>query len=133
MSFDALLYDYIVKEETFQDGDVIIEEGSTGYWINVVMEGRVKVKKNTPKGMMTINTLKEGSFFGEMVFFQTVKQTRFASVVADGTVIIGTLDTERLTKDLNSLSPRLKKLINTLLKRRREATEKLIRLIIKSK
>jgi CRP-like cAMP-binding protein len=133
MSVDALLFDYIVKEETFKDGDVIIEEGSTGYWINVVMEGKVKVKKITPKGMITINTLKEGNFFGEMVFLQTGEKSRFASVVADGTAVIGTLDAERLTMDLNTLSPRLKKLINTLLNRRREATEKLITLMLNTK
>ena len=133
MSIDALLYDYIIREENYQDGEIIIEEGSTGYWVYVVMEGRVNINKETPKGTLTIDTLKEDAFFGEMAFFQAVKDVQFASAVADGPVVIGALDTERLTRDLNTLSPRLKKLIDTLLKRRMEATQKFVELTLKSK
>ena len=81
---------------------------------------------------MTIDTLGENSFFGEMAFFQAVKDVQFASAVADGSVLIGTLDTERLTRDLNSLSPRLKKLLDTLLKRRLESTQKFVDILLKS-
>ena len=60
---DHLLLGYIASEETYEDRTVIIEEGSKGEWICVVLEGRVKVKKKTEKGKVTLDTLKEGDIF----------------------------------------------------------------------
>jgi len=130
MTISPLFFEYIVKEEHYSDGDMINEEGSSGNWISVVLEGQVKIKKQSPKGSITLMTLKEGNAFGELVFFETVKETRFMSVTAVGNVVVGILDTERLTIDLNTLSPRLKKLIACLMRKRRESTNKLIQMLV---
>ena len=58
MSTDTVFDPYISEVKKYADGDVIIEEGSFGSWIYVVLEGSVKVKKRTAKGMVTIDTLK---------------------------------------------------------------------------
>jgi len=42
------LHSYVVGESTYSDGEVIIEEGSQGSWIYVILEGSAKVKKRTP-------------------------------------------------------------------------------------
>ena len=39
---------YIRDEETHPDGTVIFEEGGFSDWVYVIMEGEVKVSKNTP-------------------------------------------------------------------------------------
>jgi len=57
---DPALHSYIAEETTYSDGEVIIEEGSRGSWIYVILEGSAKVKKRTPKGMVTIDILREG-------------------------------------------------------------------------
>ncbi|MBW1682325.1 MAG: cyclic nucleotide-binding domain-containing protein [Deltaproteobacteria bacterium] len=119
---DHLLLGYIASEETYEDRTVIIEEGSKGEWIFVVLEGRVKVKKKTEKGKVTLDTLKEGDIFGEMVLLEQRKGVRTASVVADGRVRVGVLDTQRVVRDYESLSPQLKDLIRTLIVRLKETT-----------
>lgn len=115
MSIEGFLYGYIVNEEDYPGNAAIIREGTEGDWVYVILKGKVKVKKNTPKGMVTLATLKEGAIFGEMAMFDKVKKRRTATIIADGPVKIGVLDRERLDKEFESLSPQLKGLIKTLL------------------
>ena len=124
MSFEQYIYAYVAKEEQFQDNEYIIQEGSKGDWAFVILKGRVKVKKMTAKGIVTIDNLKDGDIFGEMIFWASGKGTRTASVVADGPVTLGILDTVRLLKEYESLSPSLKSIMRSLIIRLSGATKK---------
>ena len=68
MAIDQLLYVYVLSEEDYPANAVIVREGSKGEWIYIVLEGKVKIKKNTPKGMVTIGAFKEGDIIGEIYF-----------------------------------------------------------------
>ena len=124
MVLESFIYGYIVKEEFFPDQAKIIEEGKYGDWVYVVMEGRVKTKKRTSKGMLTINTLGEGSVIGEIPFLKKTDRLRTASIVADGHVKLGVLDKDRLEKEYEALSPQLKSLCRTMVLRLEETTKK---------
>jgi CRP-like cAMP-binding protein len=124
MILESFIYGYIVKEELFPDQARIIEEGKYGDWVYVVMEGRVKTKKRTSKGMLTINTLGEGSVIGEIPFLKKTDRLRTASIVADGQVKLGVLDKDRLEKEYEALSPQLKSLCRTMVLRLEETTKK---------
>jgi len=124
MALESFIYGYIVKEELFPDQARIIEEGKYGDWVYVVMEGRVKTKKRTSKGMLTINTLGEGSVIGEIPFLKKTDRLRTASIVADGQVKLGVLDKDRLEKEYEALSPQLKSLCRTMVLRLEETTKK---------
>ncbi len=124
MALESFIYGYIVKEEVFPDKATIIEEGKYGDWVYIVMEGRVKTKKRTSKGMLTINTLGEGSVVGEVPFLKKTDRLRTASVIADGAVKLGVLDKDRLEKEYEALSPPLKSLIRTMVLRLEETTKK---------
>ena len=126
MSIDPLIYDYVSREKDYPDKAVILEEGRGGDWIFIILEGQVKVKKRSQKGMVTLDTLKEGEVFGEMVLFEGTKGKRSASIVADGAVVIGILDTLRLLRDWESLTLQSKKLAQNLVKRLRESTNKAV-------
>jgi CRP-like cAMP-binding protein len=130
MAVDELLYVYVLNEEDYPANSVIVREGSKGDWIYVILEGKVKIKKNTPKGMVTIGSLKEGDIIGEMAVFDAVvaERTRTASVVADGPVKVGVLDTDRLLNDFESVSPQLKGLVKTLVKRLSDTTQRAVNL-----
>jgi CRP-like cAMP-binding protein len=131
MAIDQLLYVYVLNEEDYPANSVIVREGSKGDWMYVILEGKVKVKKNTPKGMVTIGTLKEGDIIGEMALFDEVvaDRTRTASAIADGgPVKVGLLDTNQLLKDFESVSPQLKGLTKTLVKRLSDTTQKAVKL-----
>ena len=124
MALESFIYGYIVKEEVFPDQATIIEEGKYGDWVYIVMEGRVKTKKRTSKGMLTINTLGEGSIVGEIPFLKKTDRLRTASIVADGQVKLGVLDKDRLEKEYEALSPQLKSLCRTMVLRLEETTKK---------
>jgi len=124
MAIDSIIYAYIVKEEVFQPNFIIIEEGAKGDWFFVVLEGKIKVKKRTPKGLLTIDTLGEGAIIGEIPFLLKTQQLRTASVISEGMVKLGILDKERLEKEYELLSPQLKSLIKTLVLRLKETTQK---------
>lgn len=131
MAFDQLLYVYIMSEEDYPANSAIVREGSKGDWIYIILEGTVKIKKNTPMGMVTISTLQEGDIIGEVTLFETVvgERTRTASAIAEGgPVKVGVLDTNRLLKDFESVSPQLKGLTKTLVKRLSDTTQRAVKL-----
>jgi CRP-like cAMP-binding protein len=120
MALESFIYGYIIKEEVFPDRATIFEEGKYGDWIYIVMEGRVKITKRTSKGVLTINTLGEGSVLGELPFLRRTRRT--ASVIADGQAKLGLLDKDRLEKEYEALPPQLKSLVTTTVLRLEEAT-----------
>jgi len=122
MALETFIYGYIVREEVFPDQTTIFEEGKYGDWVYIVIEGRVKTKKRTSKGMLTINTLGEGSVLGELPFLRRTRRT--ASVIADGEVKLGLLDKDRLEKEYEALSPQLKSMVTTTVLLLEEATTK---------
>jgi CRP-like cAMP-binding protein len=124
MDMDPLVYEYIVSDVKYPDQAVIIEEGSSGRWIYVVLEGHVKVMKKTASGMVTVDTLEEGEIFGEMVLLEGGYGRRSASIIADGQVKLGILDTDRLMKDYQTMSTRLKALLRSLILQLRDMTSK---------
>jgi CRP-like cAMP-binding protein len=128
MVIDSRLYPYVIGEEEYADKALIVAEGAQGDWIYLILEGRVVVKKKTPKGIVKITTLEEGAVFGEQVFLQMQNSLRTASVVASGAVKVGLLDMDRLRKEFRSISPLLKVLISTIAKRLQDATDHLISL-----
>jgi CRP-like cAMP-binding protein len=132
MDMDPLVYEYILSDVKYPDRAVIIEEGSSGRWIYVVLEGHVKVMKKTASGMVTVDTLEEGEIFGEMVLLEGGHGRRSASVVADGQVKLGILDTDRLMKDYQNLSTRLRALLRSLILRLRDTTSKVCNAVASS-
>jgi CRP/FNR family cyclic AMP-dependent transcriptional regulator len=120
----------ILEEEVHNDGDVILKEGSSTDWIYIIMDGKVKIQKATQKGPVTITTLGEYHFVGEMAFLEKGKVPRAASAVASGKVRLGVLDQDRLTKEYDSLSPQFRKVILTLVRRLRYITDVVVRLAI---
>jgi CRP-like cAMP-binding protein len=125
------LHSYIVEETTYSDGEVIIEEGSKGSWIYVILEGSAKVKKRTPKGVITVDILREGEVFGEMVFLEGGKSPRSASIVAaEGQVRVGLLDTQKLVDDYEAVPSELRTLIGSLMLKLRSTTSKVCSIIV---
>jgi len=133
VGIDQRIHGYIIKEETFPDKSFIIKEGSIGKWVFVILEGQVKIKKKSSKGIVTINILKEGSIFGECEFFEKKTELRTASAVAYGTVRVGLLDSDQLLKDYETISPQIKGLIRALVRRLKDTTESVVSMTAKAK
>ena len=123
----------ILEEEEYQDGDVILREGTSTDWIYIILEGQVRIQKTTPRGPVAITSIGEGQMVGEMAFLEKGKVPRAASAVALGYVRLGVLDRDRLTKEYDSFSPLFRKLILTLVRRMRYITEIAAKLVIETK
>ena len=130
MAINKIIYSYVVNEESYQDQEEIIAEGAKGNWAYLILEGKVKIKKKTAKGIVTIDTLEEGAIFGEMGLFAEGEAIRTASVVADGPVQVGLLDTHRIVKEYETLSPQMRTLMASVIKRLREATDKVAAMVV---
>ncbi len=134
MAIDQIAYAYIANEETYPDSAVIFKEGSKNNWVYIVLEGTVKIKKKTSRGQVTLATLKQGAFLGEMGFLASGEGLRSVSAVAaGGTVRVGLLDTQRLVRDYEAVSPRFKILIKALIKRLHAANEKVCDVVVEAK
>lgn len=120
MGMDSIVYGYMVEEQEYPDKKILLEENSVGDWVYVVLEGEVKIKKRSKRGNVTLATLGKGAIFGEMPLFLKRDKKRTATVQAHGKVRVGLLDTARLDREIESLSPQLRGLIKTLTKRCRE-------------
>jgi CRP-like cAMP-binding protein len=126
VTISSEIYVYVVNEENFPDGTVIFEEGGHGNWAYIILEGKVKVVKNTPKGKATIFTLGKGEIVGEIALLGGSSGGRPTSVVADGPAVLGLLDSNRIIEELNSLSPQLRKFISTLARRLGDSMSKIV-------
>ena len=133
MTVNQQVFVYIVSEESFSDKAVIIKEGSIGNWVYVILKGRVKIKKQTSGGLLIIDTLSEGDFVGKMAMLKQGNNTRTASAVADGPVVLGLLDSVRLAQEWEAQPTRIKKLISNLIQNIEEVTKKAADMIIASK
>jgi len=124
MNIDPFVYEYVINEVDYPDGTIIVEEGGRGRGIYIVLEGRVRVMKKTLTGIVRVDTLKPGQIFGEMAFLEGSERPRSASVIAEGEVKVGILDTERLTRDYQAMPIKLRDLFRSLMTELKEVTSK---------
>jgi CRP-like cAMP-binding protein len=119
-------YMHIIDEEGFRDGVTIVSEGGHGSWIWVILEGTVRVARQTEKGSMNIARLGEGCFIGALTSFLRRDYARNASVIAEGPVQLGVLDTQRLHREFALLSAEFRELIPGLDIRLNKVTDRAV-------
>jgi CRP/FNR family cyclic AMP-dependent transcriptional regulator len=112
----------IASYETFQDGQIIFEEGSNGDWIYVVDEGEVEISKKVGGKRVVIESLKEGDVFGEMAYID--KEPRSATATAKGKAVVGIIDRDFFDHEFNKISADFQKIIRTVAFRLRKVTQK---------
>lgn len=111
----------IASYETYQDGQIIFEEGSNGDWIYVVDDGEVKISKNVVGQKIVVETLKEGDVFGEVAYID--KQPRSATATAKGKTVIGIIDRNFFDTEFNKIPADFQKILRTVSFRLRKVTQ----------
>ncbi len=106
---DDLGFYNIASEGKFDDGEIIFEEGKSGDWVCVILEGSVEVSKTVSGGKFVLGKLGRGEIFGELALLGAVKRT--ATVRAIGETTIGIVDREFLDKELNKMSSDLRNIV----------------------
>jgi len=108
-------YDNITLEETYKDGDMIFEEGSSGDWVYVVLSGSVEISKTVGEKTFVLNTLGPGEIFGELSLIGDVKRT--ATTRAKGDTTVGVIDRAFLSDEFNKLTAAFRPILVTIVER----------------
>jgi len=81
-----------------KDGDRLIEQGTMGSSMYLVVTGKLEVVRRFDSGERLIATLGPGDVFGEIGFVRATRRT--ADVIARGPISVLRFDHDRLEKDL---------------------------------
>ncbi|MBW1999897.1 MAG: TIGR02266 family protein [Deltaproteobacteria bacterium] len=105
----------IVREETYQDGQIIFEQGTSGTWVYVILSGSIEVSRTVRGRKYILGILREGEVFGELALIGSVKRT--ATTRAIGETTVGILDREFLDEEFNKLSSDFRSILVTFVRR----------------
>ncbi len=105
----------IASEETYQDGQVIIKEGTTGDWVYVVLSGAVEISKTVDGKKFVISLLQPQEVFGELAFIGSITRTATARAISETTV--GIMDRAFLDHEYNKLNSEFRAILVTLVER----------------
>ena len=112
------------KRLLIKEGDFLLREGEQSDELFVLISGCLKVYKKLGRNSTEIGTVLPGQTVGEMSFLD--KAPRSGDVKAFKESTVGVIEREKFDKFLEELPPWFKKLQETLLKRLREANQKLV-------
>jgi CRP-like cAMP-binding protein len=110
----------IASKEVYEDGQIILEEGSTGNWMYVVLSGKVEISKIIGGKKIVLQMLETEEVFGELVFLGDTNRTATAQAVGETTV--GIVEHEFLTEELNKLSPKFRYILIGIVKKLKRTT-----------
>ncbi|MEW6077789.1 MAG: DUF4388 domain-containing protein [Thermodesulfobacteriota bacterium] len=113
----------VVAEEEYQDGQPIVHEGKHGAWMWVILEGKIKICKETGGELVPLLKLGAGSFIGNLSSLGAEGYVRSATAVAADRVILGVLDRQRLNHEYSALSLDFRKIITSMDNRLKQVTE----------
>jgi uncharacterized protein (TIGR02266 family) len=103
------------SEETYQDGEIIFKEGSSGDWVYAVISGSVEISKTVGGEKAVLAVLGQGEVFGELGFIGGIKRTATARAVGDTT--LGVLDRFVMDKEFNNLSSAFRSILVAIVQR----------------
>jgi len=113
---------HIASEETYKDGQTIIEEGSSGDWVYVVLSGSVEISRTIEGRRFIITVLEPGEVFGELGYLGAIKRTATARSIGETT--IGVIDRSFLDQEFNKLSSSFRNILVTVVKRFRNLIDR---------
>lgn len=104
-----------VSEDTYQDGHVLLKEGTSGNWIYVVLSGAVEISKMIDGKKYVIDVLRPGEVFGEVGFIGGKRRTATATTI--GQTVIGVVDRTSLDGEFNKLSSDFRAILQAMANR----------------
>jgi CRP-like cAMP-binding protein len=114
----------IASYETFQDGQVIFQEGTHGDWIYVIEEGSVEISKKVKSRRVVIEVLSRGEIFGELAFI--AKMPRTATAISIGETTVGIIDRDYFDHEFNKLPADFRQVFHTVAMRLKKTTDAIL-------
>jgi CRP-like cAMP-binding protein len=116
-------YTYVVDEEEAHAGNKIVGEGKHGGWLWVILEGTAEIIRETPQGPLKLLRIAEGAFIGSVSSFLLLEESvRSAAIVAVNDVLLGVLDSRRLSVAFLRMSNQFRSLAISLDRRLKQVT-----------
>ena len=112
----------VASEETYQDGQVIFEEGSSGDWVYVIVSGQVEISKSVGGKKVVIEVLQPEDVFGELGFLGGFERTATATAIGETTV--GIIDRTSLDEEFNKLSSDFRTILGAMVERFRKMIDR---------
>lgn len=69
------------QEETFDDGEIIVNEGDTSRQMYVIQQGQVAISKTVGDRQEGLAVLEKGDFFGEMSLLESLPRDATARAI----------------------------------------------------
>jgi len=126
-------YMYVADEEDYSSGEIILQQGRYGNWLWVILAGTVEIRKETPKGPVTILKAERGAFIGNVSVFLEHSNVRNYTAVATEDVQLGVLDSQLLSMENAKLTHEFKKIIKSLDKRLAQCSNRAVEIHMKKK
>ena len=120
MEQNSTLFEKFVK--VFNKNDVIFQEGSEGHEMFVIMNGSVKLLKESKAGNKLLTKLKKGEFFGEMAIIDNLQRSASAVAGVNNTKLI-VLDRQKFTYLVQQIPHFSFTIMERLAQRLREANQ----------
>ena len=112
----------VASEESYQDNEIIVREGSPGDWVYVVLTGSVEISKMVGGKRFVLGVLQPGEIFGELGFLGGIK--RSATARALGETTLGIIDRTTLDSEFNKLSTDFRTIILAIVERFKKMIER---------
>ena len=103
---------------SFLAGDVIVREGEPGDAAYIIVEGSCEIRKDTPAGTQTLQTIGAGDVFGEMTIL--TQGPRTATVIAKEPTTVLVVTSQVLEQEMAALKPWMATLLKSLALRFRD-------------
>ena len=110
------------SEETYEDGRIIIREGTTGDWVYFIISGSVEISRSLGGKKFVLDTLEAGEIFGEIGFIGGLKRT--ATATAIGTTTVGLIDRGTLDVEFNKIPSDFRAILVAMAKRFEKMVER---------
>lgn len=111
----------IAQERLFEDGELLVKQGTTGEEMFIIVSGEVTVLLETEEGVQEIARRGSGEYVGEMAIIS--QEPRMATLQAEGDVRALCLDQERFEQILRHRPEASLAVIRTLIARLKEDQE----------
>lgn len=107
--------------KSYHNGEIIVKQGEPGDCMYVIQHGQVEVILEKEGSSVTLCTLREGDFFGEMAIFE--KKPRSATVRALGDARVLSVDKKNFLSRVHDDPSIAFRLVQTLSRRIRDMDE----------
>ena len=102
---------------SYKKGDLIVKQGDYGISIYKILEGKVRVTKESEGLEILMSTLGVGDIFGEWTFLNKSTENRSASVRAIENTVVEVWHMQRLSNEYEKMPPIIKYISDQILSR----------------